>query len=658
MRQMATLLNASASVSVSVRNLSFVAAACFATTILVASAQDADWGANGRDAGGERFSPLTGIRPDNVASLEVAWTYRTGDAYTPKDGRPTAHEATPLHIDDTLFLSTPLGRVIALDPVTGVARWTFDAKTPRDRGWGDYASRGVAAWRRGDDRRIFVATIDARLIALDAKTGAPIPTFGQRGEVDLRKGLRVPPTGFADYAVTSPPAVVGDAVVVGSSVSDGTDKPHPSGEVRAFHAVTGKLLWTWDPVPQDPGALGADSWKGSSARTAGGANAWSIIVADVERKLVYVPSSSPSHDYYGGERIGDNLFANSVVALNADTGERVWHFQTIHHDLWDYDVASPPLLFDWRRDGRAVPAIAVASKSGHMFVLDRTNGQPLIPIEERAVPKSDVAGEVSARTQPFPTAPASLARTRLTASEAWGATDEDRTWCRDTIARLRSEGLFTPPSVQGSLVIPGNVGGVAWGGMAHDRVNGLLITSVNDLAAEVRIVPRAQEAKERSAGRLSGEFEFHPQIGTPYGVVRRFLLGPNTRLPCTPPPWGTLVAVKAATGEIAWRVPLGRLPWAERFPDAAKWGSIALGGPIVTAGGLVFTAGTLDPAIYAFDVATGRELWRGTLPTSARATPMTYLGGDGRQYVVIAAGGHGIPEGLPLGDHLVAFAIP
>ena len=642
----------------SLRIVSSAVAACLVSTVLVTSAQDADWGAYGRDAGGERFSPLTDIGPDNVASLEVAWTYRTGDAYKPNAGRPTAHEATPLHIDDTLFLNTPLGRVVALDPSTGAIRWTFDARAPRDKGWGDYASRGVAAWRRGEDRRIFVATIGERLIALDARTGTPIPTFGARGQVDLRKGLRVPPTGFADYAVTSPPAVVGDAVVVGSAVADGTDKPHPSGEVRAFHAVTGALLWTWDPVPQDPGALGADTWKRDNARSTGGANAWSVIVADVDRNLVYVPTSSPSHDYYGGERTGSNLFANSVVALRADTGVRVWHFQTIHHDLWDYDVASPPLLFDWRRDGRVVPAIAVASKSGHVFVLDRTNGQPLLPIDERAVPQSDVAGEASAPTQPFPSAPASLARTTLTADEAWGATDADRAWCRETIAGLRSEGLFTPPSVKGSLVIPGNVGGIAWGGLAHDRVNGLLITSVNDLAAEVRIVPRDREAAERSAGRLSGEFEFHPQRGTPYGVVRRFLFGPSTRLPCTPPPWGSLVAVKAATGEVAWRVPLGRIPWAERFPDAARWGSIALGGPIVTASRLVFTAGTLDPAIYAFDVATGRELWRGTLPTSARATPMTYRARDGRQFVVVSAGGHGIEEAAPLGDYVVAFALP
>ncbi|MGE0449048.1 MAG: pyrroloquinoline quinone-dependent dehydrogenase [Vicinamibacterales bacterium] len=635
-----------------------VVAACCVVAALPLVAQDADWEAYGRDPGGERFSPLTDIRVDNVASLQVAWTYRTGDAYTPALGRPTAHEATPVHVDGTLFLNTPLGRVIALDPITGAERWRFDAKVPREKGWGDYASRGVAAWGRAGSRRIFVATIDARLIALDAKSGTPILSFGERGEVDLRRGLRVPPTGFADYAVTSPPAVVGDAVVVGSAVADGTGKPHPSGEVRAYHAVTGRLMWTWDPVPQELGAGGSDSWTSGSRTRVGGANAWSVIVADVERGLIYVPTSSPSDDYYGGERLGDGLFANAIVALRAGTGERVWHFQTIHHDLWDYDVASPPILFDWQQDRRVVPAIAVASKNGHLFVLDRMTGQPLIPVEERAVPQSDVPGEASSPTQPFPSAPASLARTRLTQDDAWGATSEDREWCRATIGRLRADGLFTPPSLQGSLVIPGNVGGVAWGGMAHDRTNGLLVTIVNDLAAEVRLVPRAAEAEERAAGRLSGEFEFHPQPSTPYGVVRRFLLGPSTRLPCTPPPWGTLVAVKTATAEIAWRVPFGQFPWADRFSDAANWGSVALGGPIVTAGGLVFAAGSLDPAIYAFDVATGRQLWRGSLPTSARATPMTYRGRDGRQFVVVSAGGHAVEGGAPLADYVVAFALP
>ena len=520
------------------RSIGSLTLAAVTLATLLGAAQDGDWSAYGRDPGGERFSPLDAIRRDNVGSLQVAWTFRTGDAYIPKEGRPTAFEATPLYTDGTLYLSTPLGRVVALDPITGRQRWVFDGQSPRDKGYGDFASRGVAMWRgRGAERRLFVATIDARLIALDARTGQKIRGFGEQGVVDLRKGLRIGPIGFADYEVTSPPAVVGDTIIVGSGISDGTSKPHPSGEVRGFDAITGKLRWSWDPVPQNRTTLGADSWQHNSAAAAGGANAWSVIVADPARNLVFVPTSSPSNDYFGGERLGDNLFADSVVALRADTGIRVWHFQTVHHDLWDYDVASPPILFDWHKDGRTIAAVGVASKTGHLFILNRDTGVPLIPVEERAVPESDVEGEVASRTQPFPTAPRALAPTNITASDAWGATEEDRTWCRDTIARLRSDGFFTPPSLRGTLVVPGNVGGMAWGGIAHDRVNDLLIMPVNNLAAEVRLIRRDRVEGERQAGRLSGEFEYHPQLGTPYGMVRRFLLGPTMHLPCTPPPW-------------------------------------------------------------------------------------------------------------------------
>ncbi|HKE82868.1 MAG TPA: pyrroloquinoline quinone-dependent dehydrogenase [Vicinamibacterales bacterium] len=639
------------------RTIAF-ASALLAMGGLLHGQRDGDWLAYGRDPGGERFSPLASINRSNVSSLQIAWTFHTGDAYQPERARPTAFEATPLYADGTLYLSTPLGRVFALDPVTGRQRWVFDGKAPRDGGYGDFASRGVSLWQRGRERRILVATIDARLIALDARTGQPIQSFGTAGTVDLRQGLRIAPTGFADYEVTSPPAVVGDTIVVGSAIQDGARTTEPSGEVRGFDAMTGRLKWSWDPIPQDPSAVGAQSWKNGSARRTGASNAWSVIVADPARNLVFVPTGSPSPDYYGGERLGDNLFSDSVIALRADTGTRVWHFQTVHHDLWDYDVASPPILFEWHKDGRTIAAVAIASKTGHLFVLDRENGRPLIPVEERPVPKSDVAGEDASPTQPFPTAPRSLTRTNLTAQDAWGVSDDDRAWCRETMTRLRSNGFFTPPSLQGTLVAPGNVGGMAWGGMAHDRVNDLLVMPVNNLAAEVRLIERADVDAERSAGRLGGDFEVALQRGTPYVMARRFLLGPKTSLPCTPPPWGTLAAVKAATGEIAWQVPLGQFPGTEKLPEAAQWGSFALGGPIVTAGGLIFTAGTLEAAIYAFDVQTGKQLWKGSLPTSARATPMTYSGPDGRQYVVIAAGGHGVSVGPALGDSLVAFALP
>jgi quinoprotein glucose dehydrogenase len=632
-----------------------------AASLLRAATPDStgDWPVYGHDPGGQRFSPLAIVNRDNVKSMKIAWTYRTGDAYQPKNSRPTAFEATPLHIDGTLYLSTPLGRVIALDPVTGKQRWSYDPKIDRDKGYGDFANRGVAAWKSPKGQlRIFVAAIDARLIAVDAATGTPCKDFGDNGVVNLRTGLRIPPKGFADYQETSPPTVIGNTIVVGSGIQDNARTDEPSGEVRGFDASTGKLKWTWDPIPQGPKDLGAETWKNGSAARTGAANAWSIMAADPKRSLVFVPTSSASPDYYGGERIGDNLFANSIVALRADTGRRVWHFQTVHHDLWDYDVASPPVLFEVHRNGATIPAIGVGSKTGNFFILNRETGKPIFGVEERPVPKSDVPGEISSPTQPFPVAPRLLVPQKLGPDDVWGANQADRDWCRAEIGKLRSEGIFTPPSLGGSLVIPGNIGGMAWGGAAYDRNHDLLIIPTNRMVAQVRLIPRASFEKERSAGKEIGDWEFAPQRGTPYGMARRFLLSPGSHLPCNRPPWGTLAAVSASSGEMKWESPTGRFPGTEKVPDSGQWGSIALGGPIVTAGGVVFMAGTVDPAIYAYDVQTGATLWRGDLPTSARSTPMTYRASNGKQYVVVSAGGHGIPGFAPLGDYLVAFSLP
>jgi quinoprotein glucose dehydrogenase len=634
--------------------------ALFATVIAalvapaVTSEPEDEWPAYGRDSGGGRFSPLTAINRRNIASLKVAWTFRTGDAYQPEHSRPTAFEATPLYVDGTIYFGTPLGRVIALDPVTGKERWSYDSAVPKDKGYGDFANRGVSTWKSADsaNRIIFVATIDARLIALDASTGKPRAGFGDNGVVNLRDNLRIAPRGFADYEETSPPAILGNTIVVGSGVADNGSVSQASGEVRGFDVVTGKLKWTWDPIPQDPKAIGADSWKNGSAARTGAANAWSVIAADPELNLVFVPTGSPSPDYYGGERTGDNLFANSVVALRADTGERVWHFQTVHHDLWDYDVASPPILFETHRNGQTIPVVGVGSKDGFFFILNRKTGKPVFDVTERRVPQSDVPGEASSRTQPIPAAPPGLAPQKV--PEPWGINETDRKWCAGEIGKLRSEGVFTPPSVRGSYIVPGNIGGMAWGGAAFDDAHHLLVIPTNNFAAEVRLIPRADFARERSeAGKNpASDWEFAPQDGTPYGMARRFLRSPSG-LPCNAPPWGVLNGVNGDTGELKWSVPIGQFP-----NGPAGSGSIALGGPIVTAGGLVFMAGTLDPAIYAFDVETGKQIWKGDLPTSARSTPMTYRGPDGKQYVVVAAGGHGIAGMAPLGDSLVAFAIP
>jgi quinoprotein glucose dehydrogenase len=617
-----------------------------------ADTHDDEWPVYGHDAGGQRYSPLAGINRQNVASLQIAWTYQTGDGYKPERSNATAFEATPLYADGTLYVATPLGHVVALDPLTGKPRWSYDAKVPRDKGYGDFANRGVSIWKPATGPgRIFVATVDARLIALDAVSGKLIAGFGDNGEINLRNGLRIAPRGFADYEETSPPAIVGDTVVVGSGIADNGATDQASGEVRGYDAATGKLKWTWDPIPQEPNAPGAETWNNGSAKRTGAANAWSVIVSDPQRNLIFVPTGSASPDYFGGQRLGDNLFANSVVALNASTGKRVWHFQTVHHDLWDYDVASPPILFDMHRSGRNIAAVGIGSKSGNYFVLDRATGKPIFGVEERPVPQSDVSGEKTSATQPFPVAPKGLAPQGV--AVPWGATDADRAFCTAEMSKLRNEGVFTPPSTGGSYFLPGNIGGMAWGGAAYDPVHRLLVIPTNNIGAEVRLVPRADFVREReTAGRnINGDWEFAEQRGTPYGMARRLLRAPSG-LPCIAPPWGIVNAVDADTGAIRWTTPTGSF-----MPGVAPPGSPALGGPIVTAGGLVFMAGTFDAAIYAYDVETGKQLWRGELPTSARATPMTFRGSDGRQYLVIAAGGHGVKGLAPLGDYLVAFAL-
>ncbi|HZS10512.1 MAG TPA: pyrroloquinoline quinone-dependent dehydrogenase [Blastocatellia bacterium] len=620
----------------------------------------ADWPAYGRDAGGSRYSPLAEINRDNVTQLKIAWTYRTGEAEQIGASRGKyAFEATPILIEGTLYLSTPFNRVIALDPETGAEKWKYDPKVDTSIEYSEFTSRGVSTWldRSGKaGRRIFVATLDARLIALDAATGQPCKDFGQDGQVDLKREIKL--VGKGNYQVTSPPAVIGDVIVVGSSIGDNRAAELERGVVRAFDARTGRQLWSWDPIPTDKNDPAGKTWKGEGAKKTGAANAWSVISADAERGLVFVPTSSPSPDFYGGERLGDGLYANSVVALRAATGKVVWHFQVVHHDLWDYDVASQPTLVTVKRNGRDLPAVAVSTKMGHIFVLHRETGKPIFPVEERPVPKSTVPSEEASPTQPFPRLPRALVPQKLAPEDAWGMTDKDRDWCREKIKSLRSEGVFTPPSLEGTVAYPGNVGGSNWGGMSYDPKHNLLIAPTNRLAFMVKLIPRGEYQNARTEARnnrLKGEFG--SQNGTPYAMYREPLMSPSG-IPCTPPPWGALSAVDLTTGEVRWEVPLGRIPQLSIAPKSVEWGSINLGGPMTTGGDLAFIGAAMDQYLRAFDVETGRELWKGELPASAQATPMTYrLGENGRQYVVIAAGGHG-KLGTKTGDYVVAFALP
>jgi quinoprotein glucose dehydrogenase len=442
-------------------------------------------------------------------------------------------------------------------------------------------------------------------------------------------------------------------VIVGSAIADNSRLAPASGEVQAFDARSGARRWSWDPIPQDPADPASATWEDDGARLTGSANVWSVMVADPARDLVFAPTTSPAPDYYGGKRHGANRYANSVVALRASSGAVVWDFQTVHHDLWDYDNAAPPALVTLTRDGRPVPAVLEATKTGMLFVLGRETGRPLFPVEERPVPRSTVPGEAAWPTQPFTAAIAPLSPEGLSPDDVWGVDDAERAACRQRIDGLRNDGIFTPPSFEGTLVRPSNIGGAQWGGVAYDPVREVAVVPVNRLAAMVQLLSAdtITEAQADSAERRTG-LEYTHMVGTPYVMRRGFLFSPGG-LPCTRPPWGSLVAVSLRTGARVWEVPLGTMRGRTGEPSP-EWGSPNLGGPIVTAGGLVFIAAALDRKLHAFDIDTGRELWSADLPAGARATPMTYSAG-GRQYVVIAAGGGGL---FGRGDAIVAFALP
>ena len=618
------------------------------------SGEAVEWPYVGGDAANTRFSAAERLTPDNVGDLQVAWTWRPADRPREEFGTvPGSFTSTPIMVDGTVYVSSNYNRVAALDAETGAVRWVFDPRAYADGMpalGGGFRHRGVTLWRDGDALRIFLAS-RYRLFCLDAETGEVVPAFGDDGVVDLSRDL-IWPIDRSHFEFNAAPVMFKDLVIVGSAVGDRVIYPRtPPGDVRAYDARTGALVWSFHTIPQE-GEFGSQTWENEAWRHTGATNVWAGVTVDEEHELVFLPVGNPTNVYYGGQRLGDNLFAESVVALDANTGEREWHFQIVHHGVWDYDLPTQPMLTSITVDGRRIDAVVQLTKQGLVFVFDRATGEPVWPIEERPVPQSDVPGERTAETQPFPTRPSPLLPTLgMSPDDAFDLTPELQAAAQAAMEAFRTGPLYTPPSLQGSLVRPSGGGVVNWGGGAFDPESGLLYVKASNVSGVQRLVKFDPETTTNPFADTADP----DYVGYDADLGGRATF--EDGIPLNKPPYAYIVALDLNTGDIAWRVPFGRGSDRLRVHPALqgvdlpdRLGTPGAPGAIVTRGGLVFAGGGED-ALYAFDKRTGREVWSAPLTERSGATPMTYQTGGGRQFVLIATGSGANQE-------LVAFATP
>ena len=631
--------------------------------------EPADWVAYGRTVEATRYSPLDAINTENVSQLTRAWVYRSGDLPPESVDGKWAPENTPLKVGTALYLCTPRNIMISLDAASGRERWRYDPKVTIDNIPYSASCRGVSFYEQPDapdealcKRRVIEGTLDARLIAVDADTGQLCPDFGDNGQVDLLDGMGESVPGFV--AVTSPPTIIRGVAVVGHQVLDGQKEDAPSGVIRGYDAVTGELAWAWDMGR--PGETGRP--EGDEVYTRGTPNAWTIFAGDEELGMVYVPMGNSSVDYWGGNRRDfENRFSTALVALDATSGEVRWEFQTVHKDLWDYDLGSQPTLLDFPTgNGETTPAVILPTKQGDIFVFDRATGEPLTEVVERPVPQSELPDENAAPTQPFSIGMPSLAKPDLTGRDTWGLTPLDQLWCRIQFHQASYEGRYTPPTVERSFIqYPGYNGGNDWGSGSLDPERGIFVANYNNIPMYDRLIHR-DEANKRGmvpVGQPGGTTNSGggvPQAGSPYAVSIKPWRNGFTGMPCTRPPFGGIMAIDIDTREVLWDVPLGTARANGPFGIASRLpvviGTPNNGGSVITAGGLIFIAAATDNQIRAIDIETGKVLWEDELPAGGQATPMTFEA-DGRQYLVINAGGHHFME-TPIGDYFIAYSLP